>query len=89
MLQIKTIYTRDPDVFDEKVNAALTEGWVLHRRTFDPQGFLAELERVVITEAERVCENCKHYDLDPNAVPCRVCEDGTDNCPTKWEPMEG
>lgn len=73
MLQIKTIYARDPDVFDENVNTALAEGWTLSRRTFDAQGFLAELEKAVITEAERDCENCKYCDLDPNAEPCRVC----------------
>lgn len=89
MLQIKTVYDRDPDIFDKKVNAALKEGWTLSRRTFDPQGFLAELERVVITEAERGCENCKHCDLGPNAEPCRSCNDGPNNYPTNWEAVEG
>lgn len=89
MLQIKTIYTRDPDVFDEKVNAALAEGWTLSRRTFDPQGFLAEMEMVVITEAERLCANCAHLSRDASLEPCRSCEDGVNGYPTKWEPMEG
>lgn len=85
MLQIKTIYTRDPDVFDEEVNAALTEGWTLSRRTFDPQGFLAEMEKVVIPEAEQCCDNCKYCDCDETREPCRSCSDEAD----KWEPIEG
>lgn len=89
MLQIKTIYTRDPDVFDEKVNTALAEGWALSRRTFDPQGFLAEMEREEITEVERCCENCLYWESQPESEPCRSCEDGTNGYPTKWEPVEG
>lgn len=85
MLQIKTIYTRDPDVFDEKVNTALAEGWTLSRRTFDPQGFLAELERVVITDGERCCDNCRYCDCDATLEPCVNCSDSAD----KWEPMDG
>ena len=81
MLQIKTIYTRDPDKFDEKVNAALAEGWTLSRRTFDPQGFLAEMEMVVITEAERCCDNCAYCDHDATLEPCVSCDDDA----SKWE----
>ena len=45
MKQIKTIYQNAASTFDDKVNEALRDGWTLVRRTFDNQGFLAELER--------------------------------------------
>ena len=88
MLQIKTIYRRDADVFDKEVNAALAEGWALTRRTFDATGFLAELEREIITEAERRCENCKYWEQQPESPPCCDCEDGANGYPTKWEPTD-
>lgn len=44
MKQIKTIYKQSTIDFDEQVNDALAEGWTLVRRTFDANGFLAELE---------------------------------------------
>lgn len=98
MLQIKTIADSLDNVwnFDDEVNAAIAEGWKLTKRTMMmPQAhatgtythpvLYAELERDVITEAERGCENCKHCDLDGSAVPCRECKDGPDNYPTHWE----
>ena len=101
MLQIKTIYDQILNAynFDQEVNTAITEGWTLTKREVllpnarpvDADGCIvlyAELERDVITEAERVCENCKHYDLDPNMEPCRNCNDSPNNYPTKWEPIE-
>lgn len=94
MLQIKTI-ALPVDVaalFDEKVNAAIAEGWVLNRRDVvlphnsDTKTFLyAELSKVVITEKERCCENCKYGDEDPNHSTCRNCEDGPNGYPTNWE----
>lgn len=87
MLQIKTIYYRIASEFDEEVNAALAEGWTLTRRAFAADGFLAELTREVITEAERCCDNCAHSDKDPNREPCRGCEDG-EIAPTNWEPAK-
>lgn len=85
MLQIKTIYYHISEEFDKEVNAALAEGWKLTRRTFDNNGFLAEMEREVITEAERCCDNCAHNDKDPNREPCRSCVDG-EIASSNWEP---
>lgn len=82
MLQIKTIYKDSANVFDEEVNKALTEGWTLTRRTFDPNGFLAELERETITDAEKSCETCKYWEQQPESEPCRSCSEDCD----KWEP---
>ena len=84
MKQIKTIYKQEAETFDELVNAALAEGWELSRRTFDDRGFLAELEREEITEAERCCENCAHFQKGPAADPCFNCSDDAD----KWEAAE-
>lgn len=83
MLQIKTIYKASAAEFDKEVNEALADGWSISRRTFDPQGFLAELEREVITEAEKGCENCRYCEQQPESEPCRSCSDDCD----KWEPL--
>ena len=102
MLQIKTIGDQlgNAEDFDKAVNAALAEGWTLTKRevmlprahapgTYTHPLLYAELEREVITEAERGCPNCKHFDLDSNAEPCRSCNDGPNNYPTKWEAIGG
>lgn len=91
MKQIKTIKSRidyDKD-FDEKVNAAIAEGWELKRRELIPSYttnsytiLYAELEREVITEAERCCENCRYYSTAPGAEPCCSCSEDAGN----WEP---
>lgn len=52
MKQIKTIYCRDAEHFDRTVNQALKEGWQLTRRAFDQFGFIAELEKEIVTEEE-------------------------------------
>lgn len=87
MKQIKTIHHRiDESVkFDEEINAAITEGWQLTKREFVPGYCMlyAELEREVITEAERCCENCAHFDCAPSKEPCCSCEDG-EIAPTNW-----
>jgi hypothetical protein len=31
---------------------------------------------VEIAEEDRCCENCKHYHLDPESLPCINCNDG-------------
>ena len=74
MLQIKTIRETNPETFDEKVNAALADGWALTRRLThaDFGCFVAELEREVITEAERCCENCRYWEQD-GGEPCDSC----------------
>lgn len=94
MLQIKTIkYQLDAaKTFDEKVNAALADGWKLTKREVLPPADLgdrvafrmlyAELEREEITEAERCCENCKYYEEQPETEPCRSCGENVN----KWEP---
>lgn len=82
MLQIKTIRNADPSAFDEAVNAALADGWTLTRRLAGT-AFIAELEREEITEGERICENCAHFDLGNDQEPCRSC----DEYASKWEVM--
>lgn len=88
MIQIKTIHHRiDESVkFDDEINAALAEGWRLTKREF-VTGYCvlyAELERELITEAERDCGNCKHCDNDADAEPCASCSSTASN----WEAAE-
>lgn len=84
MLQIKTIRRADPCEFDEAVNEALLEGWVLTRRLTGPDHFVAEMEQVIITEVEKCCDNCKHGFLSAQREPCARCEDAS-----HWEWCEG
>lgn len=97
MKQIKTIKNRLDNVvsFDKEVNAALAEGWTLTKRevllpraqTSTQYTYImvyAELELEVITEAERCCENCLHYDKDPSVEPCFSCSETA----SEWEPMQ-
>lgn len=88
MLQIKTIMEQNPETFDREVNKALAEGWRIVRRLANREGFIAEMEKVVITEKERTCDNCKHCDLPSVVGPCDTCEDVPNGYPTKWEPIE-
>lgn len=89
MKQIKTIKNRlDNNVaFDEAVNAAIVEGWQLTKReVLIPKAqneamttyimLYAELEREIITEAEKCCENCAHFDVAPGEKPCCKCRNG-------------
>lgn len=73
MLQIKTICKNLTKDFDEAVNAALAEGWTLCRRAIVPEGFIAEMEKEIITEAERDCDNCEYCDLREDQGPCKTC----------------
>lgn len=87
MLQIKTVHKRidESKQFDDEINSALAEGWVLTKREF-VAGYCvlyAELEREEITEAERCCENCAHYDTVSHNPPCCDCSEDAD----KWEPV--
>lgn len=84
MLQIKTIKKADPVYFDEAVNNALAAGWTLTRRCLVPEGFIAEMEKVIITETEKCCENCKHRDTHPDREPCFSC---SETC-SEWEAQE-
>jgi hypothetical protein len=85
MLQIKTIHRRiDESVgFDSEINANLEEGWQLTKRELVASYCMlyAELEREVITEAEKGCENCRYCEQQPESEPCRSCSDDCD----KWE----
>lgn len=82
MLQIKTIHNTDPAAFDEAVNTALVEGWTLTRRLTGPgPDFVAELEREIITEAERCCENCRYCETLGGMEPCHSCDASASN----WE----
>lgn len=83
MLQIKTIRRADPCEFDEAVNEALLEGWTLTRRHVFPDHFVAEMEQVIITEAEKCCDNCKHCFTREDKEPCVKCEDAS-----HWEEPE-
>lgn len=90
MIQIKTI-AQDlsrSEKFDKEVNEAIADGWTLAKRerVSTPSGYkdylYAELVRETITEAERCCENCAHYDTVSHNPPCCDCSaDGN-----KWEP---
>lgn len=80
MLQIKTIRNTDPAAFDDAVNAALAEGWILTRRLAGPD-FIAEMERETIPEKEQCCENCAHYNKRGDEEPCLHCSENAD----KWE----
>lgn len=94
MIQIKTIADTLPDreAFDKKVNEAIADGWklakrelVTHTQSSGKTDYLyAELEREVITEAERCCDNCKHLDNDADAEPCASCNGNA----SKWEAAE-
>lgn len=95
MLQIKTIVKEIQYVqaFDEEVNQALAAGWHLAKRdlvqhTLAARGtldyFYAELVRDIITEAERNCDNCRHFDNDADAEPCASCSSTASN----WEAVE-
>jgi hypothetical protein len=86
MKQIKTIFVNlDPYAFDNRVNEALADGWELvGRKLIGDSFFLAELEKDIITEAERCCENCKHYDCSATSEPCSSCNEDDD----KWEAAE-
>ena len=88
MKQIKTIREQNPDKFDKRVNDALADGWYIVRRLASHDGFIAELETVVITEKERGCENCKYTDQPGYMEPCTECGNGMVGYPTKWEPAE-
>lgn len=90
-----TNYVLEVQDFDRLVNEALAEGWTLTKRdVFHPcdtedyyhgRVLYAELEREVVTEIERICENCAHFDLSSCAEPCASCSEMAD----KWEPSEG
>lgn len=83
MLQIKTIRDANPAGFDEKVNVALMDGWTLVRRLSGPD-YIAEMEKEIITEIERCCENCKNFETAANREPCLSC---SNNC-SNWEEQE-
>lgn len=92
MKQIKTILkgTDYLENFDAAVNKALAEGWTLTKREVLPpfdyyhRTLYAELEREVVTEAERCCENCAHFGISAAAEPCASCSEECSN----WEPTE-
>lgn len=97
MKQIKTISRRleYPELFDDAVNEAICEGWKLTKREVLPPLAIrngdqtyavlyAELEREIITERERCCENCAHNQKTPSEEPCLHCSEDCD----KWEEAE-
>ena len=95
MLQIKTIQ-KQADAFkefDADVNAALADGWTLTKRAVLPpfdcgsvyfhRMYYAELEKHILTEDEKCCENCKHHNKQSFEKPCVTCPNGE-----KWEAEE-
>lgn len=88
MKQIKTVISHKAAEFDKQVNSALLEGWVLLKRRLvcgpDSGYYYAELEKEIITETERNCDNCKHADKDMHEEPCKYCNDDID----KWEAVD-
>lgn len=85
MKQIKTIYEGSPEKFDEKVNAAIADGWNLEKRGMNQYSFIAELEREIITEDEKTCANCKHTNVAPGREPCVNCDPENGTC--YWEAL--
>lgn len=94
MKQIKTIVTdmMEGKIFDQKVNEAIENGWVLIRRdVLVPHGqhrlssLYAELERE-LGEVKRKCETCGHFREPLKSAPCRSCE-RVNGAPTAWEPI--
>lgn len=89
MLQIKTIVSGTIPEFDKEVNEAIADSWHLVKRDCLLIGrehapmLYAELEKEVITEAEKNCENCKHCELPGSMEPCASCPNGE-----KWEATE-
>lgn len=92
MKEIYTSWARFDQVenVERDVNKHLAEGWQIVKREVIPcpadpckSVLFYELERETITEDEKTCENCKHYDCDGNAEPCVSCQDGE-----KWEAAE-
>jgi hypothetical protein len=90
MKQIKTIKNRldNNEDFDVAVNKALADGWILVKREVlvpnTPDRFTmlyVELEKEVVTEAERCCENCLHFENASTLEPCASC---SEDC-NKWE----
>ena len=84
MLQIKTIRETDAADFDIEVNHALADGWTLTRRYTHLDDFVAEMERDVITDDEKCCDNCKYCERLSDTEPCCSCSDEGD----KWEAQE-
>ena len=87
----------DCEEFDERVNEALRDGWVLTRRDILPpfEGPTRLWERVLYAELERestpcpslleaCCETCKHFGRSDRDEPCRSCED-QNGIPDHWE----
>lgn len=89
MLQIKTIVDDidHSEKFDAAVNDAQAEGWTLTKRNVLNSSLCillyAELEKVIITEAERDCGNCRYGDQD-GGEPCDSCNVEV-TPPTNWE----
>lgn len=96
MKKIKTIMVNadHPGEFDDRVNAALRDGWKLVRRdVLHPHDgphwvfhrmFYAELERETVPpEVLRDCQTCKWVNRDSHSEPCRNCLEGE-----KWEEQE-
>ena len=87
--QIRTIVHARPMLFDETVNEHLAsgEGWRLAecRLALTPAGtsdyFYARLEREVMEEQDKECDNCRHCDTHADAPPCCYCDDAS-----HWEP---
>ena len=78
MKQIKTIYHKNSDDFDVEVNNELRDGWSLTWRAVQVQNgaiyFFAGLERDILPDGERDCDNCRHLEKLGDE-PCIFCKD--------------
>lgn len=85
-MKIKTVIDKSADAFDEAVNAALEEGYVLTRRISDqPDGFIAEMVLLDPEPEPDPVAACDPLDLMDqlrefcDSVPRPACQDRT--CP--------
>lgn len=85
--QIKTVVQHDVSTFDAHVNEHLSsgEGWRLIEYKLvltNGNGYhYAHLEREVMEEQDKECDNCRHCDTHAGAPPCCYCDDAS-----QWEP---
>lgn len=82
-MKIKTVYTNDPEKFDNRVNEALAEGWKLTRRISDqPDAFIAEMELPEPEPAPDPVELVRQLQAFCDCVALETCQCG--GCPLEW-----
>lgn len=82
-MKIKTVYTNDPEKFDNRVNEALAEGWKLTRRISDqPDAFIAEMELKETPPVADPVELVRQLQAFCDCVDLETCQCG--GCPLDW-----